>query len=210
MQWFRVYTEIIDDPKVAKMDAETFKFFIFLMALACEQEKEGYIEMTLDEISWRLRCNVSETLQNVSLLVSCNILTKISDNKYMFLNWEKRQYKSDNSSERVRKHRTVMKRFCNGLEQNRTEQNRAMERFNQFYTAYPNKKAKSEALKAWNKLNGTLPDIEVLLSAIEKQKAWRASAKAGEFRPEWKHPSTWLNKGCWADEVENQEVKASW
>ena len=210
MQWFRVYTEIIDDPKIAQMDGESFKIFMFLLAVACEQEKEGVIEMSIEDIAWRIRRNVSETLQVVSSLVSSCILTKINDKKYSFLNWEKRQYKSDNSSERVRKYRKEMKRFCNGLEQNRTEQNKGMERFNQFYTAYPNKKARSEALKAWNKLNGTLPTIEVLLEAIEKQKAWRASAKEGEFRPEWKHPSTWLNKGCWADEVESKEVKSSW
>ena len=210
MQWFRVYTEIIDDPKVATMDGETFKVFMFLLAVACEQEKNGYIEMSIEEMAWRIRCNVTVTLQVVSSLVTCNILTKIDDKKYLFLNWEKRQYKSDNSAERVRKYRTLQKRYSNGLEQNRTDTEQSKKRFNEFYTAYPNKKAKAEALKTWEKLGDKIPDISVLLEAIEKQKAWRLSAKPGEFRPEWKHPSTWLNKGCWADETETQKVAASW
>jgi hypothetical protein len=74
--------------------------------------------------------------------------------------------------------------------------------FLRFWNAYPNKKDKTDAFKAWKKHNGTMPGIDVLLSAIEKQKLWRARASPGEFRPEWKHPATWINKGSWADEVD--------
>jgi hypothetical protein len=76
------------------------------------------------------------------------------------------------------------------------------EEFEIFYTAYPNRKDKSEAYRAWCKRNGSRPPIDVLLSAIENQKLWRESAKPGEFRPEWKNPATWLNKGSWEDEVD--------
>ena len=32
MQWFRVYNEILDDPKIAKMDGDTFRCFFYLLA----------------------------------------------------------------------------------------------------------------------------------------------------------------------------------
>jgi hypothetical protein len=73
-----------------------------------------------------------------------------------------------------------------------------------FYSAYPRRIAKDEAYKAWNKRNGSRPEIDVLLSAIKNQSEWRNNAN-GEFRPEWKHPATWLNQGCWDDEVTKQE-----
>jgi hypothetical protein len=79
--------------------------------------------------------------------------------------------------------------------------------FLDFYSAYPNKKEKSAAFKAWQKLNGQRPPLETILTAINKQIEWRKNAN-GEFRPEWKNPATWLNKGCWDDEV--KEVKSSW
>lgn len=79
--------------------------------------------------------------------------------------------------------------------------------FDLFYNAYPNKKSPADALKAWKKLNGTRPPIEKILEAIKKQIEWRENAN-GEFRPEWKHPATWINKGCWADEL-NAENKNS-
>jgi hypothetical protein len=79
--------------------------------------------------------------------------------------------------------------------------------FEVFWKAYPNKKGKAGALAKWNvlKKQKTLPNIQVILNAIQSQKEWRNTAKQGEFRPEWKHPSTWLNQGCWDDEVEVQQ-----
>ena len=80
--------------------------------------------------------------------------------------------------------------------------------FEVFWKAYPNKKGKAGALAKWNvlKKQKTLPNIHVILNAIQAQKEWRNTAKQGEFRPEWKHPSTWLNQGCWDDEVEVQQT----
>jgi hypothetical protein len=69
-----------------------------------------------------------------------------------------------------------------------------------FWKAYPNKTEKQYALKCWKKLNGTRPPIEKLLEAILKQTEWRKNSN-GEFRPEWKNPATWLNRGCWDDEL---------
>ena len=31
--------------------------------------------------------------------------------------------------------------------------------------------------------------------------------KAGEFCSEWKHPATWINQGCWEDEIIKTEDK---
>jgi len=82
--------------------------------------------------------------------------------------------------------------------------------FEKFYSAYPNRKDKPEAFKRWKKISGHRPPIEQILEAIRKQIEWRANAKEGEFRPEWKHPATWLNKGSWTDEMTTTESKASW
>ncbi len=77
--------------------------------------------------------------------------------------------------------------------------------FDIFYSTYPNPASKKEALARWKKLikSGELPELPIILSAIEKQIAWRKNAN-GDFRPEWKHPATWLNKGCWEDEAPSQ------
>lgn len=74
------------------------------------------------------------------------------------------------------------------------------ERFDEFYKAYPNKTGKLACLKAWEKLKPNKELLDKMLIAIEEQKQWRLNAH-GEFRPPWKNPATWLNAGCWEDEI---------
>lgn len=76
--------------------------------------------------------------------------------------------------------------------------------FDQFWEAYPIKKAKVRVTNTWEKLRkaGRLPELNEILRAIVAQVAEKQALQAaGEFCPEWKHPNTWLNGGCWADEV---------
>jgi len=42
--------------------------------------------------------------------------------------------------------------------------------------------------------------LPLLLPAITKQIVWREKAN-GEFRPPWKNFQTWINQGCWEDEL---------
>jgi hypothetical protein len=81
---------------------------------------------------------------------------------------------------------------------------RATHEFSLFWNLYPSKKEKKYTLKCWKKLNGTRPSIEIILEAIKKQIEWRENAN-GEFRPDWKNPATWLNRGCWDDELKTTE-----
>jgi hypothetical protein len=82
--------------------------------------------------------------------------------------------------------------------------------FNLFYQNYPKHEAREKALKAWQKIKPVdgLPDI--ILNAIEKQKAYNAALKTkGEFCPEWPLPATWLNGRRWEDEIPEHK-KADW
>lgn len=73
--------------------------------------------------------------------------------------------------------------------------------FDQLWGAYPNKAGKEAAKKAWGKLNGTRPAMNVLLQAIQQQKQSRQWQKDnGDYIP---HLSTWLNKKRWEDELPN-------
>jgi hypothetical protein len=74
--------------------------------------------------------------------------------------------------------------------------------FQKFWEAYPKKVNKKEALSRW--IKAKLPDIEIILTAIENQKAtdqWQR--ENGKYIP---HPSTWINKERWNDNL-NTEVE---
>lgn len=80
-----------------------------------------------------------------------------------------------------------------------THQLRVRDEFEQIWEAYPRKVGKQRARKSCEKLNGSRPDLDIILAAIARQKQSRAWTKdGGEFIP---HLSTWLNDRRWADEV---------
>ncbi len=72
-------------------------------------------------------------------------------------------------------------------------------RFDEFYSAYPRKAAKAQALKAWQKLK---PD-DILINRILKDITQRLDS--GEFDIDDKthipHPATYLNGQRWEDEI---------
>ena len=74
--------------------------------------------------------------------------------------------------------------------------------FEQFWSAYPAKKAKPAAVKAWAKLH---PDEQMqaeILAAIERERrSEQWTRDGGRFIP---HPTTWLNQRRWEDEVPAQ------
>jgi len=93
-------------------------------------------------------------------------------------------------------------------EKSREEKNsRADALFDSFWSAYPKKKAKDDALKAFSKRK---PDAELLsrmLSAIKAQSASEDWLKdGGKFIP---YPATWLNDARWEDEETAIEVPSS-
>ncbi|NPV80709.1 MAG: hypothetical protein HPY52_10615 [Firmicutes bacterium] len=76
--------------------------------------------------------------------------------------------------------------------------------FEQFWTAYPKKRSKGQAEKAWAKLQPDEQLVETMLAAIERAKTseeWRK--EGGRYIP---YPATWLNAKGWEDDYRPLEV----
>lgn len=70
--------------------------------------------------------------------------------------------------------------------------------FEVFWKAYPKKKSKGDAKKAFSALKNV--NLDQLLSALEEQKKSKDWLKEdGQFIP---YPATWLRRCCWEDEQE--------
>lgn len=72
--------------------------------------------------------------------------------------------------------------------------------FVQFWSAYPKKKDKKSAEKAFKKIAPDEALLQTMLNAIEEQKKsaeWQKDN--GQFIP---HPATWLNGHRWEDEIQ--------
>lgn len=73
------------------------------------------------------------------------------------------------------------------------------QRFLEFWRAYPNKKSKEYAYKAWKRLKPNAELHQKIMQAIEIQKRSEDWIREnGRFIP---HPASWLNGGQWENEV---------
>ena len=96
--WLRLYAEFAFDPKIQSM-SETFqRRFIMLLCLKCNDDLKN---IENDEIAFALRISIDELSETKQLFMKKNFI----DNDWNFRTWDKRQFKSDTSTNRVRKHR---------------------------------------------------------------------------------------------------------
>jgi len=84
------------------------------------------------------------------------------------------------------------------------------DRFSRFYAAYPKKRAKQDAIKAWRKISPENGLFETIMAAVAKQKRsddW--TRENGRFIP---NPASWLNGRRWEDEVDISPLrrKGTW
>lgn len=77
----------------------------------------------------------------------------------------------------------------------------------QFWDAYPRKIAKAHAVKTLDKIRENGVDFGAILAGIARYVAWLGQRNAQNWRPEPKHPATWLNGGCWDDEFKMDVAK---
>jgi hypothetical protein len=80
----------------------------------------------------------------------------------------------------------------------KTEAPKSADLFDAFWSAYPKKRAKDDAQRAFNKRKPDAALLARMLDAIKTQRAsedWQKDS--GKFIP---YPATWLNDGRWQDE----------
>lgn len=100
--WFRLYSEWSDDPKVQMMSEAMQRRLVMLF---CLRSKGALETLQHDEIAFHLRISNDELEQTKRLFIEKGFI----DEHFHVQNWDKRQFLSDSSTERVRKHRQAKK-----------------------------------------------------------------------------------------------------
>lgn len=94
--WFRLYSEFEDDPKVQMMSEVDQRRLVLLFCQRCKEERR-----TEEQLSFKWRVSLDEVRRTKSVFMAAGFI----DEHWSLLNWNKRQFLSDSSTERVRKHR---------------------------------------------------------------------------------------------------------
>ncbi len=140
MHWFRVYHDIIDDPKVLQLSAEIRWYNVGILAICSRQSSrnpQGYRSVSSDnpqeipkdtdryppgilpklaDIATHLRLRKTKALRVIRTLIQAGLIDQQfngskEDTKLYVHGWSERQFKSDDVNARVRKHRAAS--ICN-------------------------------------------------------------------------------------------------
>lgn len=102
MQWFRMYRDLVNCQKVQRLPAQLFRAWVNILCLT--EHKTGALP-PIAEIAFRLRCPEKTVAQWVEALSDGGLIDVDDDGRLYPHNWGRRQFTSDDSAERVRKHR---------------------------------------------------------------------------------------------------------
>lgn len=196
--WLRLYSEFSTDAKVQMMSEPDQRRLIMLLCLRCN----GDVTLQDDEVTFLLRISNDEWANTKALFVKKGFIN--DDNE--LLNWDKRQFTSNSSTERVARHREKKKQQCNvtvmppdtdtDTDTDKTVKEKIYKKensdFEEFWCAYPKKTAKQEALKVWKRKKPPIDEVLKALSWQTKTQQW-----IDGFMP---NPATYLNQGRWEDE----------
>lgn len=105
-RWFRYYDEALDDPKVQRLDGDTFKAWVNLLCLA---SRNGGVLPAIEDIGFALRISANDARTLVERLLNATLIDRLSGgpngSRYAPHGWDERQYKSDTSTDRVKRFR---------------------------------------------------------------------------------------------------------
>jgi len=139
MPWVKIYTEILDDPKIAKASDVAKWRFVQLILVAAECDAGGAFVvgddiMTIDDIAWRLRLDKDTLEADIQILLNAGILAM--DGKVLEIpNFADRQGPTQKEKREIWKNRqqkrrervTRESRESHALEKRREEERRGEE-----------------------------------------------------------------------------------
>ena len=170
--WVKLYRDILDDLEWYELDPEAAKSLVMIWLIA--SESDGVIP-DMKTLSFRLRV----TQQKAKSLIDKLSHWLIFDDINVISNG----YQSDRpETETETETEHDISRDINDS------------RFDEFWKNYPHKKAKSAALKAWNKarING---EFESVIASLNSQ---RDACENLRYFP---HAAKWINEKRWEDEI---------
>lgn len=204
--WFRMYSDFMFDEKIEFIAFEDQRHYVFILCmknagvLDKEYAQPGMLERV---VSKRLGLYGEAFESAKKRLTEAGLI----DSEFHPVAWDKRQFLSDSSAERVKAYRDRIKkdvkRPCNvsvTVQETDTETEAETDKtvgFASFWSAYPKKAAKPAAHKALKAAKLKAGELDLILNDIEARKESEDWTKeGGKYVP---NPATYLNQRRWED-----------
>lgn len=214
-RWFRFYDDVVNDPKVQRLAPDLFKAWVNILCII--SKADGALP-PIEEVAFTLRVKVERATKWVNDLTAGELLDLRDDGSFVAHNWNARQFKSDVSNERVKRHRERQRNVTPTVtvaapetEQRQTTDSEQKEPSlrsvddwpkdfrDRFWKAYPRKAGKALAVRKLETVRkGGKVTFIALMAGVDRY----ASACLQIETQFQKHPATWLNAGCWDDDAD--------
>ncbi len=105
MTWFRMYHDVINDPKVHRLTIARRWRWVEVLCIASKAKERGRLP-SLENIAFHMRIKTSEAESIISDLIRYGLVDELPDGKGLRVhNWDEYQKVSDTSAQRVARHR---------------------------------------------------------------------------------------------------------
>ena len=197
--WFRFYNGALHDPKVQRLSPVLFRFWVNIL---CLTSSAGGTIPGREHIQFSTRLKPNKVSDFIGQLIDLKLIDE-TEHGLIPHNWHERQYKSDTSTDRVKRFRNVSKPLHETGPDSDTEQIQtttttasvvAALGFDDFFKAMPRRWDRKAALGAYEiALAKTTP--EILLAG-----ARRYSITARDYETQYiLPPAKWLEAERWHD-----------
>jgi hypothetical protein len=217
-RWWRAEDTSIDHPKLLLLSDAMHRAWYTLM---CVASANGGELPPVEHVAARLRMKPGQVAAWITHLVTAGLFDN-DDGTFRPHNWNKRQYKTDvtdaTNAERQKRYRNAHRNGSNAVTDKRPEteqiQNTETEAEKKdpplrsddwpkdygdiFWLAYPRKTEKLSAMKKLATIRKS--GIVTFSDMMAGVRRYAASGTDPQFT---KHPTTWLNAGCWSDEIQS-------
>lgn len=186
--WIKLHRDILNDRDFMSLPTASKALAPLLWLLACEKN-DGIFDASLEELEWRLRISKKEIKIGLESLLDMGFFI-VSDGDA-----------SNVPAECLRDATPEERREEQKKEETKES---AAQAFISFWSLYPKKTARADAMKAWEKLKPDESLLSSIMNALEFQTNsvdWQKDG--GKFVP---YPATWLNKRRWEDEQTKQSI----
>lgn len=115
-RWFRFYDDAINDPKILKLSDNLFRVWVGIL---CAASKNNGVLLPLEDLALVMRTKPEKLKSAIESLIKSGLVDEV-EAMLKPHNWDERQYKSDSSAERMKRHRD-RRRDVTVTVQNRTD-----------------------------------------------------------------------------------------
>lgn len=183
-RWFRVYDDLVDDPKVQRLPDALFKAVINLW---CLTSKNNGVLPGVDEVAFKLRMKPEKVEATLRKLREVGLIVDDESGTHPH-NWDKRQFRSDvtdpTAAERMRRYRNKDRNELRNdvvsvtvpIAETETEKDKTADAVSKFEFSGGIIKLTAKHLSQWKTAYSNLD----LLSELTARDAWLGSDRASD------------------------------